>query len=138
MTAATKERSTEEIAHGRLRAVGLAAAAKIYGGTIAALDAAGAMVKGTTTTVGRVLGVALKTWDNSTGAAGAVTGEAHVGIFGPFANSTAGDLIAAADVGATCYVVDDSTVAKTNGTNTRLAAGTVWAVDASGVWVKFS
>ena len=48
----------------------------------------------------------------------------------------AGDLIAQADVGADCYIVDDQTVAKTNGTNTRSVAGKIIAVDADGVWVK--
>ena len=36
---------------------------------------------------------------------------------------------------AGCYVVDDETVAKTNGTNTRSRAGVVVDVDAQGVWV---
>lgn len=59
----------------------------------------------------------------------------HRGIF-KFANSTAGDLIAQADAGADCYIVDDQTVAKTNGTNTRSRAGKIVAVDADGVWVQ--
>lgn len=57
------------------------------------------------------------------------------GIF-KFANSSAGDLIAQADVGTDCYIVDDQTVAKTNGTNTRSRAGKVVAVDGDGVWVQ--
>ena len=44
-----------------------------------------------------------------------------------FANSTAGDAITDADYGTTCYVVDNQTVAKTNGSSTRSAAGTVRA-----------
>ena len=38
-------------------------------------------------------------------------------------NSSAGDLIVAADIGKVVYVVDDQTVAKTDGTSTRVAAG---------------
>jgi hypothetical protein len=54
-----------------------------------------------------------------------------------FQNSTAGDLIAQADVGTDCYIVDDQTVAKTSGTNTRSVAGKVQEVDAAlGVRVK--
>ncbi|MCC4116354.1 hypothetical protein LLG90_13420 [Aromatoleum toluclasticum] len=53
-----------------------------------------------------------------------------------FANSAAGDQIAQADVGADCYIVDDATVAKTNGTNTRSRAGKIVAVDSDGVWVQ--
>jgi hypothetical protein len=54
-----------------------------------------------------------------------------------FANSAAGDLIATADIGTVCYIVDDQTVAKTNGTSTRSPAGVVVDVDAQGVWVSF-
>lgn len=39
-------------------------------------------------------------------------------------------------MGADCFIVDDQTVAKTNGTNTRSRAGIVAAVDADGVWVQ--
>lgn len=58
--------------------------------------------------------------------------------FGEFAwnNSAAGDLIAQADVGNPCYIVDDNTVAKTNGGGTRSLAGTIMEVEAGGqVWV---
>ena len=47
------------------------------------------------------------------------------------------DAITLADVGSDCYIVDDQTVAKTNGTNTRSVAGKVFDVDADGVWVDF-
>lgn len=69
------------------------------------------------------------------GSDGAVTCRVRRGVF-RFANSSAGDAITAAEIGSTCYVVDDQTVAKTNGSSTRSAAGVVWDVDASGVWVK--
>jgi len=57
------------------------------------------------------------------------------GIF-QFANSAAADLIAQADAGVDCYIVDDQTVAKTNGGATRSRAGKIVAVDAVGVWVQ--
>lgn len=57
------------------------------------------------------------------------------GIF-KFANSAAADAIAQADAGADCYIVDDQTVAKTNGGNTRSRAGQIVGVDADGVWVQ--
>lgn len=53
-----------------------------------------------------------------------------------FANSAAGDAIAQADVGAACYIVDDQTVAKTDGAGARSRAGLIVAVDADGVWVQ--
>ena len=57
------------------------------------------------------------------------------GVF-QFQNSSAGDLIALANLGADCYIVDDQTVALTNGTNTRSVAGKIRDVDAGGVWVE--
>ena len=42
------------------------------------------------------------------------------------------------DIGSDCYIVDDQTVAKTSGTNTRSVAGKVFDVDADGVWVDFA
>ena len=53
-----------------------------------------------------------------------------------FANSVAADLIALADIGADCFIVDDQTVAKTNGGATRSIAGKIRDVDADGVWVQ--
>ncbi len=41
-----------------------------------------------------------------------------------------------ADIGKLCFIVDDCTVAKTNGSATRSRAGTVEDVDASGVCVR--
>lgn len=68
-------------------------------------------------------------------AAGDASARVEAGIF-KFANSAAGDLIAQANVGADCYIVDDQTVALTNGGATRSRAGKVSAVDADGVWVQ--
>lgn len=137
MTAATKDRDTQETG-SRTRAFGLSAAAKVYAGTMVGLVAAGTMQPmGLAATTPKCAGVALAPYDNTGGAANAITGEAHRGVFGPFANSSAGDLIALADIDADCYAVDDSTVAKTNGTSTRAVAGKVHHVDASGVWVRF-
>ena len=69
---------------------------------------------------------------------GAVAGEVNVeidkGIF-CFANSTSTDALTTADIGSDCYIVDDQTVAKTNGSSTRSVAGRVFDVDSQGVWV---
>jgi hypothetical protein len=56
------------------------------------------------------------------------------GIF-RFANSTASDAITIADKGATCFIVDDQTVAKTDGSASRSVAGVITDVDSAGVWV---
>ncbi len=54
-----------------------------------------------------------------------------------FANSAAGDAITRAEIGDQAFMVDDQTVAKTNGGGTRSLAGTIRDVDAQGVWVLF-
>lgn len=54
----------------------------------------------------------------------------------PFANEVS-DPITLADVGSDCFIVDDETVAKTDGTGTRSVAGIIRDVDADGVWVQF-
>ena len=41
-----------------------------------------------------------------------------------------------ADLGKSCYIVDDQTVAKTSGGATRSLAGKVVGVDVDGVWVE--
>lgn len=137
MTAATKDRDTQEVP-GRFRSFPAAAAAKVFAGTIAVVDASGNCNKGSTATTLKAVGVFDQPYDNTGGAAGAVQFEAKLGVFGPFANSSAGDQITNADVGADCFIVDDQTVAKTNGTSTRSVAGKVHLVDSVGVWVKFS
>jgi hypothetical protein len=73
--------------------------------------------------------------DNSAGANGAVNVEYRTGSF-LFANSAAGDLITIAEIGKVCFIADDQTVAKTDGTATRSRAGIVEAVEATGVGVR--
>lgn len=112
------------------------AAAKILAGTIVCLNAQGYATPGATSTTLKADGVAQETIDNSTGAAGDQTIRIVKGAH-RFKNSAAGDAITIADIGNDCYVVDNQTVAKTNGTNTRSVAGKITDVDALGVWVDF-
>lgn len=109
-----------------------AAGQTIYRGALVALNASGELVKGATATTLKALGRA----DTSTLDV-AYDGLIRVrrGVF-RWKNSAAGDAITNADYGATVYIVDDETVAKTNGTNTRSAAGICRGVDAEGVWVE--
>lgn len=137
MTAATKDRDTQELG-GRRRAAPIAANVKCYAGTLACIDASGNMTKGATATTLKCVGVFKQPYDNTGGAAGAFTAEAEQGVFGPFANSASTDAIALKDVQSACYIVDDQTVALTNGSNTRSVAGTIYHVDASGVWVRIT
>ena len=77
-----------------------------------------------------------ETVDNTGGANGDKSIKVRRGVF-RFANSAAADLIARTEIGKPCYVVDDQTVAKTNNAGARPVAGTVFGVDAQGVWVEF-
>ena len=134
MVALTSERNTRARI-GDLRVEPMAATVKIWGGSLVMRNAAGYLTKGATATGCVGVGRAEKTVDN-TGAAGAASIEYRTGLF-LFANSAAGDLITIADIGKVCFIVDDQTVAKTDGTATRSRAGIVDGIEASGaVWVR--
>lgn len=113
----------------------VAAATKLFAGGLVCVNATGYATKGAVATTLKTVGIAEEQVDNSAGANGDKTVPVRRGLF-RFKNSSAGDLIALADVGADCYVVDDETVAKTNGGATRSVAGKIRDVDASGVWVE--
>lgn len=134
MAALTAPRNTRRWGESfRLVEPPVKAATTIFQGSLVVRDA-GFCAPGRTATGLIALGRAEETVVNS-GAAGAKNCKVLQGVF-PFANSAAGDLIAQADVGAQCFIVDDQTVAKTNGGATRSVAGIVEAVDAEGVWVR--
>jgi hypothetical protein len=134
MSATTVERNTPRRAARELSFP--AAAVKILAGTIVVLNASGYAEPATTATGKIALGVAEATIDNSGGAAGDQQVPISRGCF-RLANSAAADAIANTDYGATCYLVDNQTVAKTDGSATRSKAGVVRGVDAAGVWVEF-
>lgn len=115
----------------------VAAAKKIFEGSIVCLNATGFATPGATATTLVADGVALSTVDNSAGADGDKTVEVEKGVF-RFGNSASTDAITRAEIGDDCYIVDDQTVAKTSGTNTRSIAGKIVDVDSVGVWVRFS
>lgn len=137
MTATTLDRNTKA-RPGLIRSFPLAAATTIPGGVMVALNASGLLVNAATSTTLKCVGVTERRYDNSAGAASAINGEAHRGVYGPFANSASGDQIALADVGSDCYLVDNQTVAKTSGSSTRSIAGKVHDVTTEGVWVNFT
>lgn len=133
MAALTAARNTKERS-GEVFDFPAAATTKIHQGSIVALSA-GYAAPGATATGRIAVGRAEQTIDNTSGAAGAVSVPVKRGIF-KFGNSSAGDLIAQANVGADCYIVDDQTVALTNGGSTRSVAGKIVGVDSDGVWVQ--
>jgi len=102
-------------------------------GSLVALNAAGYAVPASTAATQFAVGRAKSTVVNA-GANGAKTIAVETGTF-KWGNSAAGDAIAQAEVGDFCWIVDDQTVAKTNGSSTRSRAGRITSVDAGGVWV---
>ena len=77
-------------------------------------------------------------YDNTAGASGDMFVEYWEGVFG-YVNSGAGvDLIADADRGKPCYIVDDNTVAKTSAGGTRSPSGRIERVEDGVVYVKQS
>lgn len=135
MSASTVERNTKRRAAHQL-SFPAAAAVKILAGTIVVANAAGNAEPGATATAKIALGIAESTVDNSAGAAGDLQVPISRGCF-QLANSAAADALTNADYGSTCYLVDNQTVAKTDGGATRSKAGVVRGVDAAGVWVEF-
>jgi hypothetical protein len=130
----TAPRATVQV-EGRRRLLPVAANATIYQGAQVMLQA-GFAAPGAAALNCLGMGMADETVSNAGGAAGAVSIEVKTGVF-CFANSAA-DPVPASQIGANCYIVDDQTVAATNGANTRSVAGEVFNVDSSGVWVRYA
>lgn len=105
-----------------------------YKGAIAVLDASGNLKPGVVATGLTAVGIFVEQVTNGSTAA-AVNGTVEPGIF-RFGNSSSTDAITKAEIGDTCYIVDDQTVAKTDGSSARSAAGKIVDVDSVGVWVK--
>ena len=133
MAAATQNRNTPSVS-GYRRGYPVAASALCLAGTLAVIDAAGLVQPGVTGLDLVAVGVFESLVDNSAGADGEQTAEVLRG-FARLENSTDADEITAADIGKACFIVDNQTVAKTDGTGTRSIAGIVDAVDDAGVWV---
>lgn len=112
----------------------VAAGATIHAGALVVLVAAGFATAGSTATGLKARGVAQYSVDNSDGADGDQLIETERGAF-RFEND-AGDAIDRTHIGSNAYIVDDQTVAATDGTGTRSVAGKIIDVDTSGVWVE--
>lgn len=114
----------------------IAADVKIWKGAQVALNSSGEAVPADTIANGAVtaVGKASATYDNTGGLAGAVDVEVEFGTFG-WDSAGGGDTIAADDVGKVCFMVDDQTVALTNGSDTRGIAGLITEVRDDQVFV---
>lgn len=134
MTALAAPRSIQQIQEHALIDIGNApvkASTKIYSGGIVVSDAGYAAPARVALGL-IVLGIARQDVDNTGGASGDKTVEYLRGAF-PFINSAGGDAIAQADLGKDVYLVDDQTVAKTDGGGTRSKAGRFVGFDDAGV-----
>ncbi|WP_043588978.1 hypothetical protein [Geminisphaera colitermitum] len=110
----------------------VAAATKIWLGTLVALDATGRAVPAANTAALKVAGVSQQDIDNSDGAAGDQLVNLRRGVH-KFANSATAPLTVA-DLLTVALVEDDCTVTKTATNNIK--AGRVLAIDADGgIWI---
>ncbi len=133
MVALSQDRNTPELVGDRREGtLGLNQA--VFAGSILMRNATGDLIKGATALACIGSGRADVRLASTTAGVTAIQYKAGMHRF---ANSAAGDLITKADIGTACYIVDDQTVAKTNGAATRSPAGLVEGVDANGVWVRF-
>ncbi|MDE4175795.1 hypothetical protein PXK01_16655 [Phaeobacter sp. PT47_59] len=135
MTALTSDRNTPQ-AIGDNKVGKAAAAVQIFAGAIVMRTATGYLTKGQTALNLVAVGRAHVHVDNRLGADGSLDVLYDPGTF-RFANSAGADEVTMADIGQMAFVVDDQTVAKTDGTGTRSRAGFIENVDAQGVWVRF-
>lgn len=135
MSALIADRDTRE-RPGVLCTYPVAAGSVIHAGGIVVLD--GGYAKPAAIDTGLVVaGRAEQRVDNAAGDNGDAVVTVKSGIF-HYANSAAGDQITRGEIGLPCWLVDDQTVAKTNGALTRSIAGKVVDVDDVGVWVQLT
>ncbi len=120
---------------GELVNVPVATNVKIYAGALVALNASGYATPGAVATTLTYFGRAEEQVDNTGGADGSKTVNVRRKKAFKFKNYGP-DAVVQADLGKTCYIVDDETVAKTDGTATRSAAGKVVGLDSDGVWIE--
>lgn len=130
MTATATIRNTDHLLNSAVPGYAqfpVAAGAGIPYGTLVSINAAGNAIGSAGASTERVVGMATESIDNSAGATADKTVSVLQGVM-YFFNSGGGDAITKADVGNTCYCVDNQTVAKTSNSSARCAAGKVWDV----------
>ena len=131
--ALSRDRMTAERREPTFREPGVAADAVIHGGALVVLN--NGFAEPGFAGLGLVaIGRAETHTDNTGGADGALKVKVKAGTF-RFDSAAGADAITAADIGKTAFILDDHTVARTDGAGTRSPAGRIWDVDAQGVWV---
>lgn len=129
----TKDKGTLQKG-ANLIVVAVAANAVIHGGAAVVVDS-GYADRATTKLGLKFIGIAEQAIDNTGGADGAQSVEVRRERLFHLKNSQA-DPISQADLFNNCYLVDDETVAKTDGANTRSVAGRIVEIDSTGIWVE--
>lgn len=134
MTALTSDRNT--IAReGDTLSGPVAANVRIFAGALIMRTVAGHLAPGAAVATAIGAGRADIGVNNTGGSGGALAVDWRRGTF-RFENSDSSDAITVADIGKLCFIVDDCTVAKTDGSAARSPAGVVEDVDDAGVWVR--
>jgi hypothetical protein len=113
----------------------VAGGVKIFAGAMVCANANGMATPGATSLTLTYLGRAESYVDNTLGTDGAMTIIVRRHRAFKWINSAA-DPITQSSLGQFVYIVDDFTVAKTNGTNTRSLGGKLVGIDTDGVWVE--
>jgi hypothetical protein len=132
MTALTRDRNTP-LKHAGIIGVPAAAGAVLHAGAIAVANATGYGAPGSTATTLTYIGRVEESVDNTGGADGALT--VLVRRLNAFKWANDGS-ITQAHQGKTAYIVDDQTLAATDGGATRSAAGRIVGVESDGVWIE--
>ncbi|WPP47098.1 hypothetical protein [Pseudomonas sp. AN-1] len=132
MTALTRDRNTP-LKDAEVIAVLAAASAVIHAGAIVVANAGGYAAPGSTATGLTYIGRAEESVDNTGGANGAVAVLVRRRNAFKWANDGS---ITQAHLMKTAYIVDDQTLAATDGTGTRSAAGRIVGIDTDGVWIE--
>ena len=130
----TADRNTS-MKDGEEIVVPMTAGAVAFAGGIAVVAADGYAAPGSTALALIFLGRFEEAKDNTTGADGAVSVRIRRKKAFKWKNS-ATDAITQADFGKVCFIVDDETVARTDGTTTRSECGVIVGVDSDGIWVE--
>lgn len=120
---------------GQVMPFAIGAGEEIFLGAQVAVNASGYLVPGAEATTLTYIGRAEQHVDNTDGADGDETVLVRRKKAFLWKNSDA-DPVDQSMVGQPCYILDDETVAGTDGTGTRSESGTVLAVESAGVWVE--
>ena len=135
MTALRRGRVTPQRS-ASLVVLGVAGGALIHSGSIVALNGAGYAEPGSANSALRMVGRSDKTVDNTKGSDGHLSvAVRRLGTF-LWANAPGADRIGLSELGQDCFILDDQTVAKTDGGGSRPRAGVVGGIDPAGVWVE--